>query len=64
MVNSHVLHVAIVFFEQTGDRSKLVVNRRQFFFQLADRMRRANAGHHILALGIQQILAVELFLAR
>ena len=58
-----VLHVVVMLFEQLCDRSKLIVDFRQFLFQLADRVRCANTCDNVFALRVKQILAVEFFLA-
>ena len=58
-----ILHVAIVFFEAAGNLLQLPVGVGHDGFQLRDRLRRANAGHHILALRIDQELAPENFFA-
>ena len=53
-----VLHVMIMLFQQLRDRIELLINFRQFLFQLADRIRSARAGDDILALRVQEVLAV------
>ena len=55
-----ILHVAVVLLELVRDLAELVVHLRHFLCKVGDRMRRADAGHHVLALGVRQILAVEL----
>ena len=50
--------------EQLRDRIELFVNFRQFFLQLADRIRRARPGNHVFALRVQKIFAVQLLLSR
>src|ERR1051325_9945977 len=59
-----VLHVVIMLFEQLRDRIELFINLRQFFLELADRIRRARAGDHVFTLRVQKIYAVEFFLSR
>ena len=59
----HVLHVAVVALKLFGDRHKLVVHVRHDVLQLVDRLRGADAGNDVLALGIHQEFAVELLLA-
>ena len=46
-----------------GDLAKLPVRRRHHLFEIRDRLRRADAGHHVLALRVDQELAVENFFA-
>ena len=70
-----ILHVAIMLFEQMRDADELMVDvghdrlhRRLVGMgtdtrPLGDVLRRANAGHHILALRIDEELAIELMLA-
>ena len=71
----HILHVAVMRFEQRVDARQLGVSRRHGQFhrglggaggearRLGDVLRRADARHHILALRIDQKLAVERLLA-
>src|ERR1039457_1744215 len=58
-----VLYVAVVIFQRGGDVLELVVDRGVPGFELADGVRRADAGHHVLALRVLQELAVEGFFA-
>jgi hypothetical protein len=58
-----VLHVFVVFFEQLGNGGKLIVDFRQFFFQLVDRVGGANTGDDVFALRVQKILAIEFLFA-
>ena len=60
----HVLHVVVVALQQLDDVSELLVDGGQFFLQLADGLRRADACDHVLALRVQEILAIELLLPR
>ena len=55
-----VLHVPVVLLQALGDSTKLLVGARHHLLELADRLRRANARHHVLALRVDQELAVEL----
>src|SRR5579884_4119105 len=59
-----ILHVLVVLFEVRGDVAKLAVDVRVPGLEFADGLRRADAGDHILALCIDQELAVEDLLAR
>jgi len=47
-----------------GDFPKLVVDLRHHLFELRNIQRRANAGHDVLALRVDQKFAVKLLLAR
>ena len=58
-----VLHVAVVALEPLGDPLELVVDRGHRVAHLADAARRPDPGHHVLALGVGQELAVEAALA-
>ncbi len=58
-----VLHVLVVALEPGRDLAQLLVRLRQHLLQLANRLRCAHARHDVLALGVDQELAVELFLA-
>ena len=58
-----VLHVLVVLLEPRRDLAQLLVGLRQHLFELADRLRRAHAGDDVLALRVDQELAVELLLA-
>ena len=55
----HILHVAVVAFQFMGQVDKFAVAARHIFFQLADRLRCPYAGHHVFALGVDQVLAVN-----
>ena len=59
----HVLHVAVVVFERLRDVHKLLVNLRHDLLERLDLLRGADAGDDVLALRVDQILAVELLLA-
>ncbi len=54
-----ILHIAIMLFEIAGDFAELVVGFGHHLLKLCNRLRSANAGHHIFALRIDQKLAVE-----
>ena len=58
-----VLHVLVVLLQAGGDRLELAVDLGHVALEGGDRGRGADAGHHVLALGVQQVLAVELALA-
>ena len=58
-----ILHVAIMLFKTAGDLFELLVGVGHDRFQIRDRLRRANAGHHVLALRVDQELAPEYFFA-
>ena len=70
-----VLHVLVVLLEPLLDVEELLVELRHELFErgqmlalvvlgvLVDRRRRADAGHHVFALGVDQVFAVELVLA-
>ena len=59
----HVLHVAIVVLKLGGDGHELVVDLRHLVFQVADGGRRTDAGHHVLALGVDEVFAEQGLLA-
>jgi hypothetical protein len=59
-----VLHLAIVLLQLLAHRQQLARERRPARLHLGHLLRRADAGHHVLALGVHQELAVELVLAR
>ena len=58
-----VLDVLVVLLELLGDLLELVVGLGHVLGQLGDRGRGADAGHHVLALGVDQVLAEEDLLA-
>ena len=58
-----VLHVAHLVLERALEPHELVVDLRPELLELADRARRAHAGDHVLTLGVDEELAVELLLA-
>ena len=55
-----VLHVAIVLLQSAGDGPQLVVRLRERRLQFANRSGGADAGHDVLALRVQEELAVKL----
>ena len=55
-----VLDVLVVLLEPRRDRPQLLVRLRHHVCELGDLPRRADAGHHVLALGVDQELAEEL----
>ena len=55
-----VLHVAHLGLERLADRHELVVDVGPDLLELDRRARRAHAGDHVLALGVDEELAVEL----
>ena len=59
-----VLHVPVAFLQHAADALQLAVGVALYPGQRADGLRRADAGHHVLALGVHQELAVEAPLAR
>jgi hypothetical protein len=58
-----VLHVLVVLLELSLDLEELLVDRRVPLGHLVDVLRRADARHHVLALGVHEELAVEDVLA-
>ena len=58
-----ILHVTVVFFQPRGNLAQLLVNARHGAVQFRNGKRCANAGDHIFALRIHQILAIKLFRA-
>ena len=58
-----VLHLAVVPLEAVAQVHELRVDRRHLHRQVGDRLRRADARHHVLALRVGQVLAVDLVLA-
>ena len=59
----HVLHVAVVVFQRLRDVHKLLVHLRHDLLERLDRLRGADAGDDVLALRVDEVLAVELLLA-
>jgi hypothetical protein len=56
----HILHVLVVVFQLVGKVNELLVALRQVLFQLLDRLRGTHAGYNVFALGIDQVLAVNI----
>ena len=54
-----VLHFGVVGFEGVGVGLKLAVDLGQRLAQRADLLRRADAGHHVFALGVKQVFTEE-----
>ena len=59
----HVLHVFVMLFEAGGDLHELIVGFGQLVSQVLDFSRVADAGHHVFALGVEQVVAVHFLLA-
>ena len=59
----HILHVAIVIFQNVADLDELVISLGELLGHLSDGHGSTHAGHHVLALGVGQELAHELLLA-
>ena len=59
----HILHVVIMVLQQIAKLQKQLVVFGEFLLHFGDLTGGANAGHHVLSLGVHQILAVELVLA-
>ena len=58
-----VLHLAVMRFQLVAQFDQLVVHLRHFVRHLGHRLGRADTGDDVLALGIDQVLAVHLVLA-
>ncbi len=58
-----ILHVVVVGLEVLADVGELLVDRGHLALELADRQRGADAGHDVLALCVEEELAVDLLLA-
>ena len=58
-----VLHVAVVLLQDRADVHELLVRFGQLFAHHRHLLRRADAGDHVLALGVDQVLAVDGLLA-
>ncbi len=59
----HVLHVAVVLFQDLCILDKLVVHFGHFFFHVRHGMGGADTGNHVFALGVHQVFAVEFVFA-
>ena len=55
----HILHIAVMGFQLIGQADEFAVAVRQVFRQFRDRLRRAYAGDHVFALGVDQVFAVD-----
>ena len=58
-----VLHVAVVLLQLAADLFELLVDRRHVLLEFGDLLGRADAGDHVLALGVDEVFAVEDLLA-
>ncbi len=58
-----VLHFLVVRLEAVVQFEQLPVDLRHVLLHLGDRLRRADAGHHVFALGVDEVLAVDQVLA-
>ncbi len=54
-----ILHVLVMLLEIGGDLAQLHEGIRHHFLQVRNRLRGTDTSHHILALRVEQILAVE-----
>ena len=59
-----VLHLLVVRLELLANVEQLLVDLGHLLIELADRLGRPDAGDDVLALGVDQVVAVELVLAR
>ena len=59
----HILHIAEVVLQTGCDLNELIVHLRHLILQMADGRRSAHAGHNVLALCIDQVLAHQLLSA-
>ena len=60
----HVLHIAVMVLQALSDLRELLVHFGHFLFQLGDRAGRTDAGHHVFALGVDEVFAEQRLLAR
>ena len=58
-----VLHVPVVQLEPLGDVQELGVGLGHLLAQLVDLLGHADAGHHVLALGVGEVVALDVMLA-
>ena len=58
-----VLHLLVMRLELLADLEQLLVDLGHLFLELADRLGRPDAGDDVFALGVDQVVAVELVLA-
>ncbi len=59
----HVLHIPIIIFELPGDGLKLFISLRHFILKLRQILGHPDAGHNVLALGIDQVITLHLVIA-
>ena len=59
----HILHILVVVLQLGGDLHKLVINLGHLLLQMGDGERGADTGHHVLALGVDQVLTEQGLLA-
>ena len=50
----HILHIAVMFFQQVADLYELIVRFRELFGHLCDRHRSAHTGHNVFSLRIDK----------
>ena len=55
----HVLHILVVLLQAVGDVGKLLVDSGHLLVELGDGGGSTYAGHHVLALGVDEVLAEE-----
>ena len=58
-----VLHLLVVRLQLLANVHQLLIDLRHLVMKLGDRLGGANAGHHVLTLGVDQVIAEELVLA-
>jgi len=58
-----ILNVAVMLFQPLDHRDKLLKNGRHFLFQILQRSGGPDSGHHILALGVDQVFTIEFLLS-
>ncbi len=54
-----ILHFLVMFFQFGGDVHELVVDLRHLLDQVFDWFGIADAGHHVLALGVEQVITIH-----
>ncbi len=59
----HVLHIPVMLFQCVGNLCELLVHVGHIGFQLIDRLRRADAGHDIFALCVDQVFTEQFLLS-
>ena len=55
----HILHIPVMLLQFCGNFNKLLIAVGKILFQTGDRLRGPDSGHHILALGVDQIFSVD-----